>query len=88
MVEIEKEDWVSGLRRIKGESDRSWVLTLILSVFVGILGADRFYLGYFWLGIAKFITLGGFGIWWVVDIILILTGKMKDFEGGIIRGPF
>lgn len=88
MTGNEKEDWIRRLKQIKEESDRSWILTLILSVFLGFLGGDRFYLGYFWVAIAKLITLGGFGIWWLIDIILVLMGKMKDFEGGVVRGPF
>lgn len=84
----EKEDWIRRLKQTKEESDRSWIFTLILSVFLGFFGADRFYLGYFWVSIAKFISLGGFGIWWVIDIILVLMGKMRDFEGGVVRSPF
>ncbi len=60
---------------------RSFVVTLILSILLGGLGVDRFYLGYIGLGIVKLITGGGFGIWWLIDIILIATGKMKDADG-------
>jgi len=55
--------------------------TLIISIFLGELGIDRFYLGYTGLGILKLITVGGFGIWWLIDIISIATGKMKDAKG-------
>ena len=55
--------------------------TLIISIFLGELGIDRFYLGYTGLGILKLITVGGFGIWWIIDIISIATGKMKDAKG-------
>ncbi len=55
--------------------------TLIISFFLGSLGVDRFYLGYTKLGILKLITLGGFGIWWLIDLINILQGKMKTVEG-------
>lgn len=54
---------------------------LILSILLGSLGIDRFYLGYTGLGILKLITGGGFGIWWLVDIILIATGKLTAKDG-------
>lgn len=44
----------------------------------GFLGLHRFYLGCFWTGLLMLVTLGGFGIWWVVDVFLILTGKLRD----------
>ena len=47
---------------------------LLYSVFLGILGVDRFCLGYTCLGVAKLLTLGAVGVWWVVDVILLLTG--------------
>lgn len=54
---------------------------LILSILLGELGIDRFYLGYTGLGILKLITVGGFGIWWIIDIIMIATGRMTDKSG-------
>lgn len=41
----------------------------IISVFPGSLGVDRFYLGETGKGILKYFTFGGFGIWWIADII-------------------
>lgn len=51
----------------------NWVFTLVMSVIFGSLGVDRFILGHIGLGILKLITAGGFGIWWVIDVILIAT---------------
>ena len=54
---------------------------LILSILLGTLGIDRFYLGYTGLGVLKLITAGGFSIWWIVDIVQIATGKLKAADG-------
>ena len=61
--------------------NKSKTTTLIISILLGELGIDRFYLGYTGLGILKLVTLGGGGIWWLIDIIMIVTGKMKDAKG-------
>lgn len=51
----------------------NWVLALLMSIFFGTLGIDRFIMGHVILGILKLLTAGGFGIWWLVDVILIAT---------------
>ncbi|WP_302340486.1 TM2 domain-containing protein [uncultured Ruminococcus sp.] len=65
---------------------KSKMVALLLSIFLGELGIDRFYLGYIGLGILKLLTGGGFGIWWLVDLILIATGKMKTKDGQELAG--
>ncbi|MEA5060440.1 hypothetical protein SDC9_186328 [bioreactor metagenome] len=63
---------------------KSKTTALILSILLGEIGVDRFYLGYVGLGILKLITVGGFGIWWLIDIIMIATGKMTDKAGNAL----
>lgn len=62
-------------------SDKEWLTALLISVFVGGLGIDRFYLGYTGLGIAKLLTCGGLGIWSLIDIVLIAMRKLPDSNG-------
>jgi len=65
---------------------KSFVVTWILAYLVGGLGVDRFYLGKVGTGILKLLTLGGFGIWSLVDIIITLTGNQRDKTGAPLAG--
>ncbi|MGD8373350.1 MAG: TM2 domain-containing protein [Candidatus Woesebacteria bacterium] len=67
---------------------RNYFIALILSIFVGQLGVDRFYLGKIGTGLLKLITVGGFGIWWIIDIVLIATGDMRDVNGRPLTRKF
>ncbi|MGA2033615.1 MAG: TM2 domain-containing protein [Thermoguttaceae bacterium] len=67
------------------EEKKSWMVALLLSVLVGSLGVDRFYLGYMGLGVLKLITCGGCGIWWIIDLILIVTEKLPDANGNPLQ---
>ena len=54
---------------------------LILSILVGGLGVDRFYLGYTGLGVLKLLTAGCFGILYIIDIIRIAIGSLGPADG-------
>lgn len=56
-------------------------VALILSVLIGSLGVDRFYIGDVGLGVGKLLTCGGAYVWWLVDIFLIQDAtKKKNLE--------
>lgn len=56
----------------------NWTITLIMSIIFGEIGVDRFIMGHVGLGILKLLTFGGFGIWWLIDVILIATKHQFD----------
>lgn len=56
-----------------------WV-HLLISIFLGFLGVDRFIIGQVHLGLVKLFTCGGVGIWWLIDIILVATKSFKNVE--------
>ena len=66
-------------------SNKDWLTAVLLSLFVGWLGIDRFYLGYTGLGIVKLLTLGFFGIWALIDLVLIIMGRLPDSDGLPLR---
>ena len=56
---------------------------ILLSIFTGCLGIDRFYLGYIGLGVLKLLTAGGLGFWALIDLIMICTGYLRPADGSL-----
>ncbi len=66
-------------------SEKGMGRTLTLCIFLGELGAHRFYVGKVGTGILMLLTLGGLGVWWMSDLILIGRGKFTDKKGRPLR---
>lgn len=67
------------------QSERNWLVTLLLCIFFGYLGAHRFYAGKVGTGLIQLFTFGGFFVWWFIDLLLILFGDFRDVNGQRIR---
>lgn len=70
---------------LQQESDKEWLVAVIFSKVFGWLGFDRFYLGYMGLGMLKLLTLGGCGIWYTIDLVLIILNKIPDAQGRVLK---
>ena len=62
-------------------SDKSFLHVLLCSIFVGFLGVDRFVIGHVGIGVAKLLTLGGLGVWWIIDLLMLVAGVLHPDAG-------
>lgn len=65
---------------------KSFLVAWLLSLLLGFFGVDRFYLGKVGTGLAKLFTLGGLGVWYLIDLIMILANAAKDKNGLALEG--
>jgi TM2 domain-containing membrane protein YozV len=66
-------------------SERNWLVTLLFVIFLGTLGIHRFYVGKIGTGILMLVTFGGFGVWTLIDLIIIAMGQFKDIDGKVLK---
>jgi len=66
--------------------EKSFMATFLLALLFGTFGADRFYLGKTGTGVLKLLTLGGYGLWSLIDLILVLVGAQNDIFGRALAG--
>ncbi len=71
--------------KIEGVSSKSRLAVTLFAFFLGELGIHRFYLGKIGTAILMILTVGGLGIWCLVDFIMAVAGVMKDKEGKPIK---
>lgn len=65
---------------------KRYIDAALYSIFFGIVGIDRFYLGYYGTGLLKLVTLGGLGVWWAIDVLILLMGKRHAKGGSDLDG--
>ena len=66
-------------------SEKKRLVALLLCFFLGGIGVHRFYVGKVGTGIAMIFTLGGLGIWTLIDFIMIIVGSFTDKEGKVVE---
>jgi RNA polymerase subunit RPABC4/transcription elongation factor Spt4 len=74
---------LKGTNPIEGEG-KDWLTTLLLCFFLGFIGIHRFYTGHTAIGVVQLLTLGGCGIWTLIDFIIIIVGNFKDAKGNLL----
>ena len=82
---ITKEEFDSQKEKLLDSSTKTssidWLALFLLTFFVGVLGVHRFYVGKIGTGVLMLITLGGLGVWFLVDLLLVVTGQFTNKDG-------
>jgi len=84
-ITVVDEDHANELSSPAVAGGKSQVAALLLCIFLGWLGVHRFYLGYIWQGIVQLLTLGGLGIWALIDLVRIITGDLQPKDGSYTK---
>ena len=66
-------------------SDKSGIACLLFLLLLNLLGIHRFYVGKVGTGILFLITFGGFGLWWLIDLIMLICGAFTDADGRKVK---
>lgn len=66
-------------------SNKKWSVVLILCILLGLIGFHRFYVGKGGTAILMLLTFGGFGIWTLVDLVIIALNEFTDEDGRKIK---
>ena len=66
---------------MSNSTDKRILPALLLCFFLGIFGVHRFYVGKIGTGVLQIFTLGGLGIWALVDFVMIIVGAFTDKNG-------
>ena len=84
LTQEEYDSQKNKLLKSDSQSQTQWIVVLLLAFFLGIIGAHRFYVGKNGTAVLMILTLGGFGLWLLYDLIVIITGNFKTKEGNKI----
>lgn len=84
IAQLEAENTDFGPEKTK--SKKSFLTATVLALFLGLFAADRFYLGKYGTAVLKLVTFGGYGIWWLLDSLLLITGETTDKQKRQLTG--
>ncbi|HOM76235.1 MAG TPA: TM2 domain-containing protein [Anaerohalosphaeraceae bacterium] len=68
-----------------GVSEKRGIACLLFLLLLGPLGIHRFYVGKAGTGVLFLLTCGGLGLWWLIDLILLVAGSFTDADGNTVK---